>query len=167
MKWLLLLLLAIAPIHDVAWREAQTVRVGWSTPGVVTCLYLEGKPLAVPCAEATTVLVGFSGVDVEVKPGMVLELKSGHAVIQSSPIPPNPYPQPLTLETGVITWQAPSGNDGCVIADGLLLAPCAPSGSAAVVVPSNTRISLRVNTVEVARVFAPPVYVQYLPLVTR
>ena len=172
MKWLLLLLL-VGTIQDVTWRDPQTLRVGWSTPGVVTCLYLDGKPVDVPCAEFSTVLIGLGGkADVMIAPGMALELRSGNTAILSDVVPPNPYPQPLIVEkqddTYLITWQTPSNNDGCVVVGERLLAPCAPSGNVTTTLNPGDRVSLQINGVELARVMLPGLqYTVALPLVLR
>lgn len=174
MKWLLLLLFllpsASPPYLDIAWREPQTVRVIWSSPNASVCVWLDGRQLDTPCTTAGTIFVGFSGVDVQVDPGMMLELRNGSTILATQTIPPNLFPQSLTAtKSGAqyhIAWQTPSGNDGCVMRATQVLAPCAPSGSVDVSIPPGSRIALTINGVELARILIPPI-TTYLPVVIR
>lgn len=180
MKWIVLLLLlqsAAPPDLDITWREPQTIRVIWSGQSGV-CLWLDGHRLDTPCMSFGTRLIGISGLDVQVDPGMLLELRSGATILASQVIPDNPFPQNLTVTktdaTYHITWQTPSGNVGCVVrADPFFpqtFAPCAPSGEIEVIIPPGSRIALQVNGKELARILIaplPPISVAYLPLVVR
>lgn len=181
MRWMFLMLFLLQPASppdlNITWREPQTIRVMWSGQRVV-CVWLDGWQLDLPCAAFGTRLIGIGGIDVQVDPGMVLELRSEVDVVASQIIPPNPFPQNLTVTPNGalshITWQTPSGNIGCVVrADPLFpqtLAPCAPSGAIDVAVAPGSRVALLISGIEVARVILPlpaPSFTVRLPLVIR
>lgn len=92
---LLLALLGVTPARadtqlGVEWRDAATIRVDWSTPGQVSCVYVEERPTGL-CGEFGGKLVPFI-----VYPGQVVTVRAGDVTLTSVIIPASPFPAPMT-----------------------------------------------------------------------
>lgn len=165
MNWIFFLLTLTL---QAEWRDANTVRIDWATPGAMTCIYVDDAPTG-RCGEFGSFLY-----DTRVTPGQTLEARLGDAVYASTTIPASPYPKPLTAtRSGLdwrIQWQTTDNNDGCVVLRTTvdrLLVPCAPSGDVTVRIAPGDDLALLVNSKTVTEITIPPTYIVSLPLVVR